>query len=213
MFVQFPGFSKIFYDALISIAKFEVWETGDTVADLFELNADEEPYNERFESFRYDTRNFLMNSGFILLMIISIFVLIGVSYLLRLLALICCNLVGKLKDKLHSMLYWGFVIRMMLEISLELSIISLMDIALKNWSNWGYVTSYCLSVIAMLSILSFALWIHFYLRKRELKDVAYRKKMGAAYDGLKAKPSSLGFTEWFIYRRIIYAAAAFFGYG
>ena len=40
---------------MINIAKFEIWEINDTVAGLFELNPDEEPYNERFEAFRYES--------------------------------------------------------------------------------------------------------------------------------------------------------------
>lgn len=213
IFVYFPGFSKIFYDAIIGIAKFEVWETHDTVAGIFELDIDEEPYNERFESFRYDSRNFLMNSGFILLMILFIFALILVSYLLRLASVIlCCRAkIRKLAEKLEAILYWGFVIRIVLEVSLELAIISLMDIAVRNWTNWGYITSYALSILSLIILIVFALWIRFYLRKRELKDPAYMKKMGSAYEGLIPRPESLNITEWFIYRRVFYGGAAFFG--
>ena len=111
------------------------------------------------------------------------------------------------------MLYWNIVFRMLLEVSLELSIICLIDIALRNWSTWGYIMSYSFSILFTFSLLGVPLWIRFYLRKQNLKDPAYKVKMGAAYEGLKAKPSSLIVTEWFFYRRMIYAAAAFFGQG
>ena len=211
IFIAFPGFAKVFYDGMINIAKFEIWEIKDNVADLFGLNPDEEPYNERFEAFRYESQNFLMNSGFILLMIIANFFLFALSHILRILSrLCCCEIVKKASKKLDNVIYWGFVIRMLLEVSLEFSIISMMDIAVRNWSSWGYVTSYCVSVAAMFSLLFIAIWFRVYLRRQDLEVI--RAKMGAAYEGLLAKSASLAVSEWFIYRRMIYAAAAFFGY-
>ena len=153
-----------------------------------------------------------MNSGFILLMVASVISLIVLSIILALAAKVT-DKVKKWKAKIDRILYWNSIIRLLLELSLELSIICLMDIAIHNFSNWGYTVSFTLSVLSIFGLVGFAFWIRFYLKKKDLKSKILQDRVGSAYDSLKPNASSLIITEWFIYRRLIYAAAAFFGQG
>ena len=212
MFMTFPGFAFIFYDEIITIAKFEVIEFHEETAAIFGLDPEEEPFNDLFDRLRYSSKNFLMNSGFILLMLLSTVILFTISFILLLVSYLTSKL-NYCRVKLDQNLYWGFVIRLLLELTMELSIICIMEIALVNFSSWGYVFSYTFSVIMVCTLIGSALQIRFCMRKRDLSSPRFIQRMGAAYEGLKPLPTSLAITEWFIYRRVIYAAAVFFAQG
>ena len=80
--MTFPGFAFIFYDEIITIAKFEVIEFHKETAEMFGLDPEEEPYSDLFDRLRYSSKNFLMNSGFILLMLLSTVILFTLSLIL-----------------------------------------------------------------------------------------------------------------------------------
>ena len=73
--------------------------------------------------------------------------------------------------------------RNILELSLEFSIIALMDITVHNWSTWGYILSFGLSVAAMVTLVAFIVSIRFHLRPKyaELKTKESRESIGALY--------------------------------
>ena len=51
---MFPGFAFLFYEQIITIAKFEVFELQEPMADWFDLDPEEEPFNENFERLKYE---------------------------------------------------------------------------------------------------------------------------------------------------------------
>ena len=179
---------------------------------MFGLDPEEEPYSDLFDRLRYSSKNFLMNSGFILLMLLSTVILFTLSLILLSISYLTTKL-NYCRVKLDQNLYWGYVIRLILELTMELSIICIMEIALVNFSTWGYVTSYTLSVILVCTLIGGALQIRFCMRRRDFTNQRFQQRLGAAYQGMKPLPTSLAITEWFIYRRVIYAAAVFFAQG
>lgn len=67
------------YKALVTIARFDIVDTSGFVPQLFDLNAEEEAYSIEFERLMYEQQNFLVNSGFIAIMICVILGLVVVS--------------------------------------------------------------------------------------------------------------------------------------
>ena len=105
------------------------------------------------------------------------------------------------------------MLRSLYETSLDISILAMIETYVLNFDTWGYKISFGLTITNMVLLFSLALFIRIYLRRIDIKDQNISRRIGAIYDGLILKKSSLIQPEWFIYRRIIFAAAAFYGMG
>ena len=112
---------------------------------------------------------------------------------------------------LRNTFMWGYPLRLLIEMSMDLSILSMMDIYFRNTENWGYKISFSISIISLAALISLLLGIRCKLRKMDIDDSAVVSRVGTLYEGLIRKESSLAVTEWFICRRILYAASAFYG--
>ena len=80
--LQFPGLAAILYNELFTIAKFEIFDIGDYVEEIFMLQELEEPFNVRYEQMGIEARNFLMASGLLLPLFLSIFIVIPASIIM-----------------------------------------------------------------------------------------------------------------------------------
>ena len=103
----------------------------------------------------------------------------------------------------------------MIELCLEISILAILDIRVHNWTgSWGYIFSSVLSIAALVSLISMIGFLRFWVRPNygKIKEPAMEKRIGSLYSGLnlKSKAEALSFSEWFIGRRILYAATAVF---
>mmetsp|Transcript_44741 Transcript_44741/g.59407 ORF Transcript_44741/g.59407 Transcript_44741/m.59407 type:complete len:151 (-) Transcript_44741:1131-1583(-) len=121
--------------------------------------------------------------------------------------------IGRLMKKMRDNFFWNFYLRALLEAALEVSVLSMMDTYVQNFSSWGYVNSFAFSVIALGCLAAMILWMRLWLRNQELSDKRLETRVGSLYEGLKAEPESITLTEWFMLRRVIFAAAAFYGLG
>ena len=73
--------------------------------------------------------------------------------------------------------------------------------------------SFSLAIFLYAAILGLALFITIYVRRVNINDKNVSKRIGTIYDGLILKKSSLIQPEWFIFRRITFAACAIYGTG
>lgn len=210
----FPGYANLLYSNLIMIATFDFIETEGFVPFWFDLNPDEGPYSLEFGRLNYESQNFLMNLGFILVVFSIVALLVPITLILK-----ACSIksatVRKFSEYLSNLLYWNFIIRMFLELCLELSIIALMDLAVHNWSaSWGYILSSTIAGVMLLTLILLILFVRCWVRPNyaKIKEPANQRRFGTLYSqlNLKSKSEALSFTEWFIARRILYSAAAFF---
>ena len=113
--------------------------------------------------------------------------------------------------KYRNNFFWNFYLRAILEAAIDIGILGLMDTHEHNFSNFGYSNSFIFALFSMGAILSMVLWIRLWLRKQDLTDEALAKRVGSIYDGLKPRPDSLLYQEWFILRRLAFSASAFYG--
>lgn len=125
--------------------------------------------------------------------------------------------VEKISKKLDDRLYWNAILRMILELSLELFIISIMDVSRANFDTYGYIISFSLALLSLSAIVGVLILSRAYLSQNYelLKEKAWRETFDSIYMNLnlKSKVHALFFTEWFLIRRFIYAATAFYGIG
>ena len=111
-------------------------------------------------------------------------------------------------------MYWNLIFRSLIELSLEFSIVASVDLKVHNTSTWGYILSSGLSVASIAILLALIGFIRFWVKPNyhRAKELDLQKKIGSLYFGLnlKSKVDSLSYTEWFIARRMLYAASALF---
>ena len=86
--------------------------------------------------------NFLVGSGILLLNLASLPLFILLSIILGLLVKACFNIrlyagVKGCKHKYDETFFWNFYLRLLLEGSLEIGLIAMMDIFLSDFSSWG----------------------------------------------------------------------------
>ena len=196
------------------IAKFDFVETDGFVPEWFSLDGDEGAYSEEFLRLEYKSKNFLMNMGAIFIAAQVIVMLILLSLVLMVIRL-CSDSANKCSRYLNGKLYWNLIFRVFIELSLELSIIASLDLKVHNWGeSWGYIFSSVLSIISLTVLVVMIGFMRFWVRSNYvlMKETSMQKKIGSLYQGLnlKSKADALSFTEWFIARRIMYAATALF---
>ena len=82
-----------------------------------------------------------------------------------------------------------------------------------NLSSWANEFSFSLVIFLYAAILGLALFIMIYVRRVSINDRNVATRIGTIYDGLILKKSSLIQPEWFIFRRLTFAACAIYGTG
>jgi len=97
-----------------------------------------------------------MNSGSLLLALFLLVFLVLITSILKLLTSDKTR-IGRCASRLHERLYWNTISRHIIELSLEFSIISFLDIKVSNFSTSGYIASYAVSWAAIVSMVIFIL--------------------------------------------------------
>ena len=157
-----------------------------------------------------------MNMGCIFIFGQILIVLAILSLVLYLLRNTCDEMLKKASEKLNRKLYWNFIFRIFIELSLELSIIALLDLKVHNWtdSSWGYIFSSTMAIVSLGILMAIVGFLRFWVKPNyeKIKETSMMQKIGSLYSGLnlKSKANALSFTEWFIVRRVAYSAAVLF---
>ena len=82
-----------------------------------------------------------------------------------------------------------------------------------NLRSWANEFSFSLSIFLYAAILGLAIFTTIYVRRVNINDHNVSARIGTIYDGLILKKSSLIQPEWFIFRRLAFAAFAIYGTG
>ena len=160
-----------------------------------------------------ESRNFLKGSGLMLPVLLSLLPVMIITVLILRPSAQKCDLCKRLKIKFDKLFFWNFYLRTMYEGCIDIALISMMEVSLAETGSWGKIFSYSISVICLLVLLAIMLWIWCWLRKQDLKDDKIEEKYGTVYEGLKPTKESLIFQQWFILRRLLFAATAFYAMG
>ena len=163
--VQFPKSCISFYVKLIKIAQFDLIETDGWLPQLIGLDPNEEPYSYRFEMLDYPYKNFIANSGFILLVLVAealILLFTGFVFLFT----PCSRKIKQFHRQLKQKIFWNGVFRTLMEFSLEFSLLAFIEIRCQNWSNAAYISSYSLSCVSLVALITYAAWASLYLSKK-----------------------------------------------
>lgn len=145
-------------------------------------------------------------------MLASILVLIVLSSCLLLAHRLTGGLVW-LTTKLNAAIYWNYPARILLEGALELTILCFLDFGDLQWSHSGKIVSTFVAGISATALISLVFFIRCGLRDTDLANQSIKQRFSSLYEGLKEKTSSLILTEWFICRRVIFAASTYCLYG
>ena len=92
--------------------------------------------------------------------------------------------IASLRRWLRSTFMWNYSLRLLLEFTLDLSILSMMDIYCNKLANWGYKVSFSISICSLVAIVSLMLSIRCWLRKIDINKPAVVSAVGTLYEGL-----------------------------
>ena len=141
--------------------------------------------------------------------VITQFTVLGLTLILITLPFMRFNYFSQLNLWMRNKLLWNFVIRLVLEESLE----TLYSVALTfkyssfNTSAFGSATDYILSIILTVAIggLPFFMVIFYLLYFADWENEEFNKKYGEPLDGLKKnQKSSLIYPVYFVIRRALF---------
>lgn len=81
--IRFPGVAFIVYEQIIFLAKFELVETEDLAAEIFELDANENGFSSEFERLNFEKQTILAGSGLFMPLLLIAFIPILISICLK----------------------------------------------------------------------------------------------------------------------------------
>lgn len=135
MNVKFPANANTFIVFLVEIANFDILPTDDLFAKIFDF-PDEGGFNLNFESIDIGSYYAIENLGTVFLIfniyvVLSVIQLVGYIFSER---VRCCRKVSK---KISGFLYWGGILRLLMEGYLETLLCTMLNLYLisREWTN------------------------------------------------------------------------------
>ena len=120
----------------------------------------------------------------------------------------------KIRIGYNKLFFWNFYTRAVLEGCLDISLLAAMDLEHNDRDlGWGQTVSFALSVTLLTVIAFLLIWIKCFLRRYDLKEDSTLHRFGGLYESLIPKKSSIILLEWFIARRLIFVATAYYAMG
>jgi len=221
--VQFPAISFLVVEQIVSVATFDIpyvevdsifgEESLPSDDQIFEDSTGRENLVEALDILGYNSRflSRVMGSVYII-MLITIVALALIVVLIPCRS--TCQVMLKFHDKLKGYFLWNFVIRLIFEACLELSISVIINLHfthdIKASSTWIEAFDYVLAIFMAVCLVSMPVFILvFYCRNFErLEDSEFAQKYGSVYEGLVIKRSALFYPFFFIIRRATLALTA-----
>ena len=72
------------------------------------------------------------------------------------------------KQKIDDTFKWNYMLRSLLETSLDISILAMVETYVLNFDTWGYIISFGIAIIMMAALFSLTLFIRCYVRKVDI---------------------------------------------
>lgn len=225
MNIAFPSNAFLVIDKISMVASFDIPNVSlgkiprffPLIENTEELLGGEDQANLRssFNLLGYDSANMSDTLGSLYIIIL----LTGLGLLLTLILLpfkriACCK---KVNGKLKKFLHWNFVIRLIIEGSMDLTFTAYFNLKYANFSvrYYGSFVNYILAIMFGILLISTPIFIIvFYgINFRKLHDKKFEKRYGAAYEGLRLKSrSALVYNSYFVMSRCLFMCIALFLY-
>ena len=132
--VKLPGNANLFNNNLMTIANFDIIDIG-IVTELFFYFPDEEPYSLTLSRSGYETKYLLLGLGFAAYTLAIYLAMVFVFVLLWPLSL-CSKRVKKLTDKLKEKLFWNTLIRLFIELYLDVLVYAIVNVKTVDWNHY-----------------------------------------------------------------------------
>ena len=167
MNVKFPQNANEFILFLVTIANFDIIPT-DAVFDLIFVWPEEDPFNQSFESFGLESYYAIANLGTVFAVVIVYLILMIIQFTAWVFAS-KMRRAKKVSEKLSNFLYWGGIIRLLMEGFLEMIIATMLNVRRNNWDmTYSLLLSNIFSWLMTLILTLFPVWIIcFYSSRRE----------------------------------------------
>lgn len=131
--LQFPGLASLVYSILLEIVTFNFDQFEDELIDFFELDRSDIAFADEFTRVGIEQRTFIIGSGLFLFILLS---------LLPVILIITCMILMKskvrcfvwFKANFMKTFIWSFFLRSLFEFCLELSLLSMIDVYVSNYS-------------------------------------------------------------------------------
>ena len=98
----------------------------------------------------------------------------------------------KVSDKIFNFLYWGGILRLIMEAYLEMIVTTMLNIKKNNmdWNNYSIVYTNVFSIVSCILLILMPIWVLvFYWRNRERwNEDGFNQRWGAPLDGLDRNP-------------------------
>ena len=189
--------------------KFGFLEIEEIFLEWFSLPTWRDTHREELERLGFNKTIILVDSGIFIPIIFMSIMPVIVSFFLSYPEK-KCHIFARCRVIIDDIFKWNFTMRLLFEISLDIAILAMIEIYTFNLQSWA---SFSLAILLYASLVGLSLFIIFYVRRVNLNSRNVSKRIGTTYDGLILKKSSLVQPIWFLYRRLAFAACAFYGVG
>ena len=154
-----------------------------------------------------------LGSLFIIILLTAIALLVT-ALLLPFKRIRCCK---KVNGKLKGWLHWNFVIRLIIESSMDLTFTCYFNLKYANFSvhHYGSFINFIAAILlgGLLIASPFFILVFYGLNFSKVHDEKFEKKYGAVYEGLRLKSrSALVYNSYFVTRRCLFMCIALFLY-
>lgn len=130
------------------------------------LKFEEKETETRYQMLGFDNRNFLLNSGTLFWLFLSwVFVAALLLVVKIIVSLFKARRLKTIYDILSVFLFFNFIIRVLIESYLDLSLTSLLNLQETNWQVSGGSVSACFSALIFSMVLLFPIGILLFLVK------------------------------------------------
>jgi hypothetical protein len=119
-------------------------------------------FAKRFENVGFETENYILNMGSLFWFINAWLACLLGSYLLK----VCSTkhrYIMKVYIWLKTWVFWNFIIRLILESYIDLSISSFINILHMTWDTTGEIAGACMSCLSCALVISFPVFMFIFI--------------------------------------------------
>ena len=190
MNVKFPANANTFIIFLVEIANFDVLPTDALFAEIFDFPEDGS-FNMNFETTGLESYYAIENLGTVFL-IFNIYVVLSILQLIGYCFKNKVKWCKKMSKKIGKFLYWGGILRLLMEGFLETIICTMLNLRVmsKEWDNVTIAYSIQFSVVMTLLLVLLPVWstIFYWKNRNKWEDDDWDEKWGAPLEGLEKAP-------------------------
>ena len=210
--VKLPQNAYLLSSFLIKIATFDVIPVDIMNKIFFGYTDTSKGEGGRYEEVGIESTSFISNSGTLLLGVIG-WILASITYFALRLFSEKFRRVQRFKKWLVNQIFFGMILRILLESYIEFLMAALIGVNNLSWNNSGEVIASLLAIINVDFFILLPALTYFMIVKNEYRidDKRFVKRFGALYEDFKTDShQALLYNYYFLVRRLLYAISLIF---